>query len=260
MNMYKCDICGRESFKKIRMCGYTLCSKHMHQFHKYGKFLDNIPRTNNDLNDYVINRQNNTAIFSLYNQKNVKIGEFIIDIDDLQKVKYHKWRLSYCKKNPNCSHVITGLPYNKTQKDLSWVILNYIPDNSKNECIDHINNNPLDNRKSNLRICTQGENTLNKGFVSNNTIGFIGISFCNKCNRYDPEIRLKYKRCHLGYCKTLEEAVYKRWYAKQLLFKEFSNETNNEKEMEFTKNLSQDIKKQLEKIVEDKLRAKNLWQ
>ena len=52
--MYKCDFCGRESFKKIRYGGHTVCSKHMHQMNKYGKVLDNIPRTNNDLNDFVI--------------------------------------------------------------------------------------------------------------------------------------------------------------------------------------------------------------
>ena len=38
--MYKCDFCGRESFKKIRYGGHTVCSKHMHQLHKYGKVLD----------------------------------------------------------------------------------------------------------------------------------------------------------------------------------------------------------------------------
>ena len=68
--MYNCEICGRESFKKIRYGGYTLCSKHMHQLHKHGKFLDNNPRTNNDLNDYEI--KGDGVYFNLYNQKNNK--------------------------------------------------------------------------------------------------------------------------------------------------------------------------------------------
>ena len=50
--MFKCEICGREIFKKNRLGGYTLCSKHMHQLLKYGKFLDNIQRTSKDLNDF----------------------------------------------------------------------------------------------------------------------------------------------------------------------------------------------------------------
>ena len=80
--MYKCEICGRKTLKKIQLGGYILCSKHMHQLHKYGKFLDNIPRTNNDLNDYIIDKKNNITTFSLYNQKNIKNGEFIIDLED----------------------------------------------------------------------------------------------------------------------------------------------------------------------------------
>ena len=62
--MYKCDICGRELKKKISLYGYCLCSKHMHQLLKYGKFLDNIQRTDSDLTDYTINYDTNTVTFN----------------------------------------------------------------------------------------------------------------------------------------------------------------------------------------------------
>ena len=68
----------------------------MHQLHKFGKFLDNIPRTNNDLNDFII--KNDIAIFNLYNQKNIKIGEFIIDKQYLNKIRYNKWKQYVCGK------------------------------------------------------------------------------------------------------------------------------------------------------------------
>lgn len=247
--MYKCDICGRECFKKIRMGGYTLCSKHMHQLHKYGKFLDNIQRTNNDLNDYEI--KGDLVYFNLYNQKNEKIGQFFIDLDDIEKVKYKKWRLS-------AGHVITGQPAKKQQKELSHVILS-IDKLEKGIVVDHIDGNSLNNTKVNLRICTQGENTLNKSFVSNNTSGFIGVSYRKDKNRYDPEIRRNGIRCHLGYTVTLEDAVYKRYYAEQLLFDEYANQAEQNKKYEFTKNLPEDKKVELRSIVEQKLKAKNLW-
>ena len=41
----------------------------MHQLLKHGKFLDNIQRTNNDLNDYVISEDGKVVIFNLYNQR-----------------------------------------------------------------------------------------------------------------------------------------------------------------------------------------------
>ena len=247
--MYECEICGRKVNKKIRMGGYTLCYKHMHQLHKYGKFLDNIPRTNSDLNDYVVS--DGVAYFNLYNQKNEKIATFIIDVCDIQKVKYHKWRLSH-------GHVVTGLPSKGQQRDLSHVVLDIQKDDSV--VVDHINGDPLDNTRCNLRICSQGENVLNKRFMSNNTSGFIGVSYKKDRDRYDPEIRFGYTRCHLGMTKTIEEAVYKRYIAEQLLFGEYANYEEQKRKFEFTKNLPQELKDTLYNVVIEKLKNKNLWQ
>ena len=247
--MYECEICGRKVNKKIRMGGHTLCYKHMHQLHKYGKFLDNIPRTNSDLNDYVVS--DGVAYFNLYNQKNEKIATFIIDVCDIQKVKYHKWRLSN-------GHVVTGLPSKGQQRDLSHVVLDIQKDDSV--VVDHINGDPLDNTRDNLRICSQGENVLNKRFMSNNASGFIGVSYKKDRDRYDPEIRFEYTRCHLGMTKTIEEAVYKRYIAEQLLFGEYANCEEQKRKFEFTKNLPQELKDTLYNVVIEKLKNKNLWQ
>lgn len=247
--MYECEICGRKVNKKIRMGGHTLCYKHMHQLHKYGKFLDNIPRTNSDLNDYVVS--DGVAYFNLYNQKNEKIATFIIDVCDIQKVKYHKWRLSH-------GHVVTGLPSKGQQRDLSHVVLDIQKDDSV--VVDHINGDPLDNTRDNLRICSQGENVLNKRFMSNNASGFIGVSYKKDRDRYDPEIRFEYTRCHLGMTKTIEEAVYKRYIAEQLLFGEYANCEEQKRKFEFTKNLPQELKDTLYNVVIEKLKNKNLWQ
>lgn len=247
--MYECEICGRKVNKKIRMCGYTLCYKHMHQLHKYGKFLDNISRTNSDLNDYVVS--DGVAYFNIYNQKNEKIAAFVIDVCDIQKVKYHKWRLSH-------GHVVTGLPSKGQQRDLSHIVLDIPKDDYV--VVDHINGDPLDNTRGNLRICSQGENVLNKRFMSNNTSGFIGVSYKKDRDRYDPEIRFEYTRCHLGMTKTIEEAVYKRYIAEQLLFGEYANCEEQKRKFEFTKNLPQELKDTLYNVVIEKLKNKNLWQ
>ena len=80
-----CDCCNRKLTSKnyYRLKGYTLCSKHMHQLLKHGRFLDNIQRTNNDLNDYIIN--GNVCIINIYNQKNIKTGECMIDAETYLK-------------------------------------------------------------------------------------------------------------------------------------------------------------------------------
>ena len=248
--MYKCDICGRESSKKIRLGGYTLCSKHMHQLHKYGYFLDDNPRTNNDLNDYII--IDDIAVFNLYNQKNEKVGEFVVDVDDIEKVKYHKWRLSH-------NHVITGLPSAGTQRELSHIIFD-IPKEEDQTVVGHINCNPCDNRKKNLRICEQGDNVCNKSFMSNNTSVFIGVSYAKHRDAYDPEIRKDLTRCHLGYQKTLEEAVYARYLAEGIVFGEYCNEEEHMKKYLFTRYLDEDVKARIFDTVKEKLINKGLWQ
>lgn len=252
--MFKCDICGKETHKKISLYGYCLCSKHMHQLLNHGKFLDNNPRTQNDLNEYKI--IGNIVVFDLYDGIcSNKIGEFIIDFEDIEKVKYHKWRFSH-------NHVVTGLPSKGTQRELSWVILDLDnrDEKNKNIVVEYINGNATDNRKCNLRICTQAQNLLNKSYMSNNTTGFIGVSYRKERNVYDPEIRIGFTRCHLGQTKSMEEAVYKRMIAEELLFGEYNNQSEHERKLQFTKNIPIERKEELKDITIKKLIAKGLWQ
>lgn len=136
--MYKCDVCGREIFKKNQLHKHILCKKHFNQLKKYGKFLDHNPRSVNDLNDYIIHKDGTTS-FNLYRQDGKKIAMFLIDTEDIEKVKYRKWRLSY-------GNIITGSKDKK--KDISHVILGL----SKDIKIDHIDGNVFNNTKKNLIV------------------------------------------------------------------------------------------------------------
>ena len=238
--MYNCEICNREIFKKIRYGGYTLCSKHMHQLRKYGKFLDSNPRTQNDLNEYRI--INDIAIFDLYDIHNNKIAEFIIDSDDINRIKYHKWRLSH-------GYVVTG-NHTKTRPTtyLSHIILG-LPKTDYDNKIDHIDGNPLNNRKFNLRKCTQGENTLNKTKISNNTSGYVGVDRDKRKGRtkqWCANINVNNKKYHIGSYIRVEEAVYARYVAECELFKEYRNTKDDDIKQELFNEIplkrKQDIK------------------
>lgn len=229
------------------MYGMTLCSKHMHQMLKYGFPRDNIQRSANDLNDYVI--KDDVAIFNIYNQQNVKIGEFIIDAEDLDKVAYKKWRFSH-------RHVVTGCVSNGGQKELSHIILGFTPDGK--HVVDHIDGNARNNRKCNLRICTQTENVRNKSYMSRNTSSFIGVSFDKKRGVYAVEITKCGVKCHLRRMKTLEEAVYERYVAEAAVFGEFVNKEEHEKKRKFTANLPEETKERIKKEVLTKLETKGL--
>lgn len=246
--MYKCEICGREIFKKHSLFGYScLCRKHMHQLLKYGKFLDNNHRTNHDLNEIHLFKDH--AIIDLYDRTTSdKVGECIIDIDDYDKVKYKKWRLSRMR-------VLTGLPCKGTQRDISRVILDSVKDD---EVVDHINGNTLDNRKSNLRICKQCDNTLNKHRMSLNTSGIIGVCPDKRKGRagWVAEIRKQNTKLYLGSYHNIEEAAYARYCAEVELFKEFRNTNNDEYKFELFKNVPQNIKTSINTKIIEKIHKK----
>lgn len=241
--MYECDICNRPMKKKIKMGGYVLCSKHMHQLHKYGKFLDNNPRTIQDLNEYRI--EGNIAIIDVYNVKSEKVAEFIIDKEDLQRIKYLKWRIDSQNRIKTGNHTNT-----RPTIELARMIMNC---RDENLVVDHINGNSLDNRKSNLRICTQSENVKNQRLNKYNTSEFAGVSYDKARLRWTAEIRNNNKRTHLKRWKRKSEAVYARYVAEQILFKEFRNTENDNKILEIIEELTEKEKQEIEKYVTEKL-------
>jgi hypothetical protein len=76
--------------------------------------------------------------------------------------------------------------------------------------VDHINNNTLDNRRSNLRICTNSANLRNGRKRSNNTSGNTGVSFVKRDKKWSAVIRVKYKVISLGRYFSFDEAVKAR--------------------------------------------------
>jgi hypothetical protein len=58
------------------------------------------------------------------------------------------------------------------------------------EIVDHINGNTLDNRKCNLRICTNAENLRNQKRSKRNKTGYKGVSFDKNRKKYKACIRV----------------------------------------------------------------------
>jgi len=77
------------------------------------------------------------------------------------------------------------------------------PDNME---VDHINRNPLDNRRENLRVCTHSQNCMNRPKQSNNTTGYKGVTYRKRDRRYEAQIKAKGKKYWLGSFTTAEEA------------------------------------------------------
>ena len=249
--MYRCDICNREIKKKYRLGGYTLCSKHMHQLHKYGKFLDNIQRTNKDLNDYKIDYRHKTVKFNMYNQKNLFTASFIADLEDIEKLKYHKWRLS------TFGYALTGLPSKGTSRNASYVVLG-IDSRKTDLVVDHINGNTLDNRKRNLRVITQQQNLLNRRQTELAKTPAKGVYWDKNRNRWASEITFNGIKIHFKRQQELDAAAFQRYVAEKLTFKEFSRDNETDKLKQLSSSLSNQEKLRISLYVIRKLHKYNL--
>ena len=77
-----------------------------------------------------------------------------IDKDDYLRVSAHKWSLAVHSDDIR----VVANEHGMNRMGLHQFILN---NNDKNSVIDHINRNPLDNRKKNLRIVSRSINSTN---------------------------------------------------------------------------------------------------
>lgn len=156
----------------------------------------------------------------------------LIDKEDYSKIKDYKWRYNENRRSVQAN--------NRDSKNKSSVKIHRLITNCpKNLKVDHINHNVLDNRKSNLRICTNMENQWNKGKTCANTSGHKGIYDDKSRPRFQVYITVNGKRRtkSFPYNKNNKEQIYKmacEWQEKtdKELCKEFSyyNSVLKEKE------------------------------
>lgn len=72
---------------------------------------------------------------------------------------------------------------------------------------DHINGNRLDNRRENLRVCTQGENNRNKAKYRNKSSQYKGVSWDSTNKSWYAQIIINKKHYSLGHYRNELEAA-----------------------------------------------------
>ena len=94
------------------------------------------------------------------------------------------------------------------------------PEYTKRIVIDHIKGDITDNRRSNLRVRTQSENNMNKKIQSNNTSGFVGVTWHNKQKMWNAIITVREDIVELGSYYYLRNALRARIDAEKEYFGE----------------------------------------
>ena len=195
----KCSVEGCE--KKHYGKGY--CQKHYNQIKRHGHILE---RTIYDPNEII--EHEDYAEIILHDKNGNEKARAMIDLECIDLVKRHKWT---CKDNlyVHCSNINTYLH-------------RFLMNPSDDLVVDHINRNPLDNRRCNLRVCTQQENQFNHSIPCNNTSGVMGVSWNKNANKWTAQIHVNGKVIYLGAYNTKEEAIDARRQAEIEYFGEFS--------------------------------------
>lgn len=73
--------------------------------------------------------------------------------------------------------------------------------------VDHANMDRLDNRRSNLRVCTRSQNLGNRSKTKGNTSGYKGVVKETNANTWKAQITCGGKSLYIGGYKTKEEAA-----------------------------------------------------
>lgn len=119
----------------------------------------------------------------------------IVDDEDFERLNKYKWYLGTSGYVVRVVYLGGGVK-DKIQKQvyIHRIILNC----PIGKFTDHINHNKLDNRKSNLRICSLTENNFNKKTQSNNKSGYKGVYWDKFRNKWVAQFHLNRKHYYIG--------------------------------------------------------------
>lgn len=123
-------------------------------------------------------------------------GYALVDDSDFKSLSKLKWRMT------THGYAVTGRPV-----IYMHALINKTP---KGKVTDHINQNKLDNRKSNLRTTDKSINAINTKLRKTNTSGYKGVSWNKLCSLWEAYIGKNNTRIRLGLFKKLRDAVEAR--------------------------------------------------
>lgn|SRR5699024_5424629 len=127
----------------------------------------------------------------------------IVDKDVYEEINKYNWYCSYqgyaCRKTPKKDRD-KGKP--------SVIFMHrFILNHDGSEDVDHINNDRLDNRRENLRICERSDNLRNQQKSQNSSSKYKGVCWQRRDKKWQAYIMYNGKNKYLGYFDSEQEAA-----------------------------------------------------
>lgn len=134
----------------------------------------------------------------------------LIDDEDFDLVSQYKWHAGFSKGVQGFYALTSIYRPNKNPRVLGMHRLITGLDFGNRLHVDHLNHNTLDNRRENLRIVAPQENSRNKRKHSNNTSGYVGVSWNAQNKKWRARIHINNHLVHLGYYDSKHDAAKER--------------------------------------------------
>jgi HNH endonuclease len=147
----------------------------------------------------------------------------LIDDKDYEMISRFKWQALW---RPNRRLFVAGsCNWDPGQKRAITTLMHrLILDAPKGLFVDHVDGNCLNNQRSNLRLCTNRQNSQNRWRLhSNNTSGYKGVSQRKDSGKFFAYITFDSLKIHLGCFATAEEAARAYDKVASKLFGEFAS-------------------------------------
>lgn len=139
----------------------------------------------------------------LYDAFSNEVARTKIDKDDFEKIKDFKWHM-------NSRGYVGSTSMGVTMMLLHRIIMEV----KKGGYVDHINHDTLDNRKQNLRLCTNQQNSRNSKVK--------GHYWNKEKKKWEVRIMVDRKSIFCGYFNDKQLAIKARRQAEQKYFGEFA--------------------------------------
>lgn len=146
--------------------------------------------------------------------------EALVDLADLPLVGAFNWS-TLCNSQ---GHAYAQRSVTRDRVTKSILMHRLITDCPAGKVVDHINGNGLDNRRENLRICSQNDNMKNQVVHRINKLQAKGVYLPKNKRRYRATITFNGRKIRLGSYATVEEAAAAYKGAAKALGGEFAND------------------------------------